>query len=346
LGAIRWDGTTFTIIGTNTISADTTVTTYECFEVEFMNFGTPEFKCEVELSGTANTYNWTQLEWATDLSFTTSDVATTLQLYNYNTSQYPTSGDGYMADTIGQTDTTKNQTITATPTDFRDTNGDWRIKITGTKNTYTQFELQIDWIEFKTTTPGVYRLKISNDYPVDLSTYPREHIQGIEVLIRYNVTEDAERWFLKAYNWATATFSDASFNITEGNQPALGEWNDYAIAVTSGWADYVNDEGVMRIEFADEGLSTNQTVVGVDFFAVRAIIDGTSLDLKNSSPLSMHIVAVWIINSTTHQRYNADLFLNSGEATTYIRADITMPQDSFLAKVATERGNMAVFSEN
>jgi hypothetical protein len=102
----------------------------------------------------------------------------------------------------------------------------------------------------------------------------------------------------------------------------------------------------MRIEFADEGLSTNQTVVGVDFFAVRAIIDGISLDLKNSSPLSMHIVAVWIINSTTHQRYNADLFLNSGETTTYIRADITMPQDSFLAKVATERGNMAVFSEN
>jgi hypothetical protein len=164
--------------------------------------------------------------------------------------------------------------------------------------------------------------------------------------MRYNVTEDAERWFLKAYNWASSTFSDTGFNFTAGSQPTLGEWNEYAIAVTDGWTDYVNDEGVMRIEFSDEGLSTNQTMVEIDFLAVRAIIDGTRLDLKNSSPLSTRIVAVWITNSTTHQRYNADLFLNSGEAATYIRADIKLPQDTLLAKVVTERGNAAVFSED
>jgi hypothetical protein len=346
LGAIRWDGTTFTVIGSSTISADTTVITYECFEVEFMNFGTPEFTCEVELSGTSNTQNWTQLDWATDLSFTTPDVTTTLQLYNYNTSQYPSSGDGYIADTIGQTDTTKNQTITATPTNFRDINGDWKIKIAGTKTTYTQFELQIDWTEFKATTPDVYRLKISNDYSVDLSTYPRDYIQGIEVLIRYNATEDAERWFLRAFNWATSTFSDTGFNTTAGSQPTLGEWNEYAVAVSGNLTDYVNAEGVMRIEFSDEGLSTNQTEVGIDFLAVRAIIDGTRIDLKNLSPLSLHIVAVWITNSASHQRFNADLFLNPGESITYIRSDITLPLDFLLAKVVTERGNSAVFSED
>jgi hypothetical protein len=116
--------------------------------------------------------------------------------------------------------------------------------------------------------------------------------------------------------------------------------------VTDGWTDYVNDEGVMRIEFSDEGLSTNQTIVDIDFLAVRAIIDGTRLDLKNSSPLSTRIVAVWITNATTHQRYNAALFLNAGEAATYIRADIKLPQDILLAKVVTERGNVAVFSED
>jgi hypothetical protein len=301
---------------------------------------------EVEFSGTSNTQDWTQLEWTTDLSFTTPDMTTTLQLYNYNASQYPTSGDGYMADTIGQTDTTKSQTITATPTNFRDASGNWKIKVAGTKATATQFELKMDWAEFKATTSDIYRLNISNDFTIDLSTYPRDYIQGIEVLIRYNATEDAEKWFLKAYNWAASTFSDTGFNLTAGSQPALGECNEYAIAVTDCWTDYVNDEGVMHIEFSDEGLSTNQTIVEIDFLAVRAIIDGTRLDLKNSSPLSTRIVAVWITNSTTHQRYNADLFLNAGEAATYIRADIKLPQDILLAKVVTERGNVAVFSED
>ena len=73
---------------------------------------------------------------------------------------------------------------------------------------------------------------------------------------------------------------------------------------------------------------------------------GTSMDIKNTGPLSLHIVAVWISTSTTHQRYDADLFLNSGESVTYIREDITFPQNAFVAKVITERGNAAVFSEN
>jgi len=38
IGAIRWDGTTFMIIGSSIISESTTVITYECFELEFMNF--------------------------------------------------------------------------------------------------------------------------------------------------------------------------------------------------------------------------------------------------------------------------------------------------------------------
>ena len=71
---------------------------------------------------------------------------------------------------------------------------------------------------------------------------------------------------------------------------------------------------------------------------------GIQMDIKNTGPVSVHIVAVWISNSTIHQRYNADLFLNSGENLTYIRDDITFPEDAFVAKIVTERGNIAVFS--
>jgi len=73
---------------------------------------------------------------------------------------------------------------------------------------------------------------------------------------------------------------------------------------------------------------------------------GISMDIKNTGPLSLHIVAVWISTSTTHQRYDADLFLNSGESVTYIREDIDFPKNAFVAKVITERGNVAVFSED
>jgi len=73
---------------------------------------------------------------------------------------------------------------------------------------------------------------------------------------------------------------------------------------------------------------------------------GTSMDIKNTGPLSLHIVAVWISTSTTHQRYDADLFLNSGESVTYIREDIDFPKNAFVAKVITGRGNVAVFSED
>lgn len=298
---------------------------------------------EVEFAGTSNIESWTNLTWTIDGSFTTDGVTTTFQLYNYQTGDYPTSGDGYITDIMGTTDTTKNQTITTNPTDFRDTNGNWKIKIKGVKAASTQFELNVDWIEFETTMSDIYRLSISNNFIVDLSTYPLNYIYGIEIVVRYNVTEDAEKWFLKAYNWSASTFSDNGFNNTGGSQPTQNEWNEYAINITNDWASYVRGDGTLLVEFADEGLNATQAIMRVDFFAVRVIINGARLDLKNTSSLTAHIIAIWVTNSTLHQRYTANLFINAGEEKTYIRADITLPEENCIVKIVTERGNIAVF---
>lgn len=344
LGAVKWNGTAFAVIGSSAITADTNTDAYECFEMEFMRFGQPtEFTCAVELLGTANAQNWTQLQWAADLSFTVSNVATTLQLYDYNASQYPASGNGYITGAVEQTDVTMNQTIAVNPTNFRDVGRNWKIKITGTKATATQFELKIDWAEFKVAPSDLCRLDISNTFAIDLSAYPRGYIHGIEMLIRYNATGDGERWFLKAYNWTASGFSDAGFNNTQGNQPVLNAWNDYAINVTNTWTDYMSNNGTICLEFSDGGSSTNQTIAEIDFVAVRAMIDGALFDIKNSGPLTTHIVAIWIANSTEHQRLDVSLFINSGEEITYIRYDIELPADDFITKVATERGNISVF---
>jgi hypothetical protein len=80
--------------------------------------------------------------------------------------------------------------------------------------------------------------------------------------------------------------------------------------------------------------------------ATRTAPDGISIDIKNTGAVSLHIVAVWVTNSTLHQRYSANVFVNAGESIMYNRTDITVPQGVFLAKVVTERGNIAVFSED
>jgi uncharacterized membrane protein YeiB len=71
---------------------------------------------------------------------------------------------------------------------------------------------------------------------------------------------------------------------------------------------------------------------------------GTCLEIKNSSPTSARIVAIWVTEPTDHHRYSADLFLNSGETLEYIRTDVVLPKDFVLVKIVTERGNVAVFS--
>jgi len=307
------------------------------------------YTCEVDFSGVSNTQNWSKLTWAVDSALTKDSVNVTLQLYNYVTSSYPTSGDGYISynsSAAPDTDETYNQTITTNPTDFRDATGNWKIKVKCVKATTAPFNLKIDWTEFKTTTPDVYRLCISNSFSIDLSQYPLAYIHGFEILIKYNATENTEKWFLKAYNWTAANFGDSGFNETQGNQPILNEWNEYAVNITDGWEDYVWNNGTLIVEFLDEGLNATQTTVEIDFLGVRAIIDGTRLELGNSSPLTVHIVAIWVINSSSHQRYNANLFINSGEEATYIRSDMTLPESGFIAKVVTERGNIAVFASS
>ena len=99
----------------------------------------------------------------------------------------------------------------------------------------------------------------------------------------------------------------------------------------------------MLIQFSDEGTAANQAVVGIDFFGVRTIIDGSRFTLRNSSPFTVHIVAIWIVNSTEHRRYSTDLFINSGEEAAYIRLDILLPEGNFTSRVVTEKGNISIF---
>ena len=73
-------------------------------------------------------------------------------------------------------------------------------------------------------------------------------------------------------------------------------------------------------------------------------INGARFTFKNEGALTSHLVSLWVINSTIHQRYDINVFVNSAETATYLRADISLPEDQYMVKVVTERGNIAVCS--
>jgi hypothetical protein len=108
------------------------------------------YTAEVEFTGSSDTLNWTGLDWTAECASTADSVSNTLQLYNYESQQYPTSGDGYVSYTSGAAslDQISYQNITVNPRRFNDTDGTWKLKIKEEKATSTQFNCSIDWIEF------------------------------------------------------------------------------------------------------------------------------------------------------------------------------------------------------
>jgi hypothetical protein len=187
-----------------------------------------EYTSEVEFTGVSNTENWTQLNWMSNTAWTTASVSVTIQLYNFTSGAYQTSGFGYVAYTSSatpNTDENSTQSTSVGTTDFRNATGYWKIKIIGVKTGATQFDLKADFIEFNEVNQG-----------------------------------------------------------------------------------------------------------------------GALITLENDGSLTCHIVSVWVNNSTIHQRYTVNTFINSGETLSQAYSPISLPNGSYTIRVSTERGNMAVLA--
>jgi hypothetical protein len=220
---------TFTIRFNGGTESGDTVQDSWYIDVTLLHVWTDGYTLEVEFTGSSSTEDWNQLTWTVDSAWTVASVSVTLQLYNYTLGAYPTSGNGYISYTSSatpNTDETKNQTIAVNPTHFRNVSGNWKMKVKGVTATSSQFDLKVDWIEFKPT------------------------------------------------------------------------------------------------------------------------INGAGFTFKNKGALTSHIVSLWIINSTYHQRYSVDIFLNSGKTLPYSRMDIHLPSGQYMVKIVTDRGNAAIYSED
>ena len=189
-----------------------------------------------------------------------------------------------------------------------------------------------------------YRLDVSNAFAVDLSTYPSDYIRTLEIQMSCRAN-DFEKWYLKLYNWSSSSYSNNGLNSTIGYTPST-EWSRYTVNATDKWSSYVYDNSTIRLKLVDEGADGNQTKIDVDFLAVRVLVNGAKFTFKQEGSLTCHIVSLWVNNYTHHRRYEISVFINSGERTSYVRSDISLPNKPHIIKAVTARGNVAVYSED
>jgi hypothetical protein len=184
---------------------------------------------------------------------------------------------------------------------------------------------------------NAYRLSIG-DFVLDVYQYPFMWIHSVEIHVRFWASDVFEDWFLKAYNWTNGQYEEI------GRMPPAAAFNYYVVNLANTWQSYVNSNGTVKVKFCDAISDANQTTVDIDFFAVKIIFKGVLFNFKNDGTSTVHIVSIWIINATSHMRYDESLFINSGETMVHIREDMPLPDGNFTVKVVTERGNMAVFT--
>jgi len=187
------------------------------------------------------------------------------------------------------------------------------------------------------------KLELNGDFVIDFAACPLNRIDSVEVQMLYRSSDAGERWYMEAYNWTASTYSDGGFNSTAGDLPTTA-WEYYAVNFTGQWSSYVNGNGTVKVKVFDYGIDQNKTTIDIDFLAVRAVINGTVFTFENSGSVTAHVVALWVDNSTQHQRYEMNLYINSGDNASYVAFDLNLPESPYLVKAVTERGNVFIFS--
>jgi hypothetical protein len=284
LGMVKWDGTTFTVVGDTTISSDTGTSTYECFELEFMNYGSPtEFTSWMEFTGSSNTASWDNLLWAIDGAATVSGVSATYQLYNYQTDAYPASGDGYMTDTMGTSDVTKSQTITTNPAYYRNSTGWWKLSFKAVKSTSTQFDINLDLTQYGPGGPN-YALDLEEQWT--------------------NVTDSKQDLCIKAG-------APGSENLMVDVWHS-GSWTNVLASLATGWnnvsiADYIDSNTVtMRFRGASDIADSVQNTWTIDAALIKPQPGvGLILSMQDSQ------VAVEFLQNGTLRWFGQNLQLNT-----------------------------------
>ncbi len=158
-----------------------------------------EYTCAVEFSGTSNTNPWTSLRWTLDAVSSLPDLAVTYQLYDYQSEQYPESGNGYQTAVVGAGGATSEQNIPVNPTAFRDDIGRWKLKITAVNA--SSFALGFDLARYRAEL-AIYGLDLEEQWTDVNMTYLDPHpALCIKIGSLGSVNLAVDVWNINTHSW-------------------------------------------------------------------------------------------------------------------------------------------------
>lgn len=187
-----------------------------------------QYVTEVEFTGACDDYNWAQLAVGVDSSWTTSYVSVYIQAYDYRHFSYPVSGQAYAMYTSSitpSTDETNTLYITDNPSDYRNSTGNWKLRIKGVRNTSiqpAQFDFKVDQVEFKPAHYSEYAVateflfsSVTPNLPAELNFTIVGHnsMTGVSVTIQV--------WNYSASAYATSGQAFLQYASSEVNETIL-----------------------------------------------------------------------------------------------------------------------------
>jgi len=131
----------------------------------------------------------TQLNFTVVSQYNITSVNVTIQVWNYSSSAYVTSGEGYSTYTSTGTNVTKTLSINTNP-QFYTSGGYTKIKVTGVNSSTTEFQQKINQIkltyEYNASSTYDYVLKavnqVANNWTVNLQVYDNSSISRLSSL--------------------------------------------------------------------------------------------------------------------------------------------------------------------
>ncbi len=167
-----------------------------------------QFVSEVEFTGVSDDYDWTRLAVSVDSGWTVGYVSVEIQVYDYQNSQYPNSGQAYsvyMSSGTADTDELHAIDIADNPLHYTNSTGHWKVRIKGLRNAGvqpSQFDFKADHVEFRPTYYSEYKVateflfsSLSTNAPVQLNFTIIGHYSSIGV----NVAVQAWNYSASAY---------------------------------------------------------------------------------------------------------------------------------------------------
>lgn len=151
---------------------------------------------------------------------------------------------------------------------------------------------------------------------------------------------------LQLYNYTLGGYPQSGngfINYVSSIEANVNEIKNQTITVSP--ADFRNATGYWKIKIKGTKATSSAFDLKVDLVELK-VTRGIRVELKNEGSETLHLVSLWIINSTYHKHYNVNVLISPQETLNYSRADIKMPENSFILKVITELGNVATFRKH